>query len=65
MVGLLIFLLTSGRGFTFFIFFIFNLRVFIKEQPQQEEQEILRSKDTQFAAVELPKCLEGPHDKGI
>jgi uncharacterized protein YfaS (alpha-2-macroglobulin family) len=34
--------------------FFFNLRVFIKEKPQQEEQETLRSKDTQFAAVELP-----------
>jgi len=41
------------------VYFFFNLRVFIKEFPQQEEQETLRSKDTQFAAVELPKCLEG------
>jgi len=39
--------------------------VFIKDQPQQDEQETLRSKDTQLAAVELPKCLEGPHKKGV
>ena len=41
--------------------FFFNLGVFIKEYPQQEEQETLKSKDTRFAAVKLPKCLEGPH----
>ena len=41
--------------------FFFNLRVFIKVQPQREEQETFRSKDTQFAGVELSKCLEGPH----
>ena len=40
----------------------FFLRVFIKEKPQQEEKETLRSKDTQFAAVKLPKYLEGPHN---
>jgi len=32
-----------------------NLRVFIKELLQQEEYEILQSKDIQFAAVKLPK----------
>jgi hypothetical protein len=42
-----------------FILIFCNLRVFIKESPQQEEQEILRSKDTQFAAVKLPKCIDG------
>jgi len=31
--------------------FFFDLRVFIKELPQQEEQETLKSKDTQFSAV--------------
>jgi len=40
------------------IIFFLNLKVFIKELPQQEELE----KDTQFAAVKLPKCLEGPHN---
>ena len=25
----------------------------------------MKSKDTQFAAVKLPKCLEGPHNTGI
>ena len=30
--------------------FFFNLRVFIKDEPQQEEQEAIRSKDTEFAA---------------
>ena len=34
-----------------------NFRVFIKEWPQQEESETSKSKDTQFAAVKLPKCL--------
>ena len=28
----------------------------------QEELETLKSKDTQFATVKLPKCLEGPHN---
>jgi len=32
-------------------FFFLNLRVFIKELPQQEEQEKLKSKDTQFAVA--------------
>jgi len=30
----------------------FNLRVFIKEQPQQEEYATSKSKDTQFATVD-------------
>jgi len=29
---------------------VFDLRVFIKDQPQQEEQETMRPKDTEFAA---------------
>ena len=37
--------------------FFFNLKVFIKGTPQQEEQETMRSKDTEFAAVKLPRCL--------
>jgi len=37
-------------------FFFFNLRVFIMEEPQQAEEETLKSKDTQFAVVKLPEC---------
>jgi len=38
--------------------FLFNLRVFIYYgEPQREEQATLKSKDTQFAAVKLPKCF--------
>jgi len=40
-------------------FFFFNLKVLIKDQPQQEEQETMRSKDTEIAAVKLPRCLGG------
>jgi hypothetical protein len=48
--------------FSVLIYFFFNLRVFIKDEPQQEEQKTLTSKDTQFAAIKLPKYIEGPHN---
>jgi len=38
------------------LLFFFNLRVFIKEQ---EEQESMRSRDTKLAAMKLPNCLLG------
>ena len=34
----------------------FYLRVFIKEEPQQEGRETLRSNDTKIAAIKLPRC---------
>jgi len=37
--------------------FFLNLRVFIKDEPQQEEQEAIRSPDTEFAAIKLRRCL--------
>jgi len=40
----------------FLIQHFFNLRVFIKDKPQQEEQETMRLKYTEFAAVKLPRC---------
>jgi len=43
-------------------FFFCNLRVFIKEETQSEEYATLKSKDTQFATVKLPKYLEAPHN---
>ena len=42
--------------------FFFNLRVFIEDQPEKEEQETMRSKDSEFAAVKLPRCLVCGHD---
>jgi len=36
----------------------YPLSVFNKKLYSQT----LKSKDTQFAAVKLPKCLEGPHN---
>jgi len=29
----------------------------MKDYPQQEEQETMRSKDTEFADIKLPGCL--------
>jgi len=43
-------------------FFFFDLRIFIKDYSQQEDQETLKSKDTQFAVIKPPKCLERPHN---
>jgi len=43
--------------FPFFSRFFLNLRVFIKDQPQQEDQETMRLKDTELAAIKLPRCL--------
>ena len=34
----------------------FDLRVFIKEEPQQEGRETLRTNDTKIAAIKLPRC---------
>jgi len=34
-----------------------HLRVLIKDEPQQKEQETMRSKNSEFATVELPRCL--------
>jgi len=33
-----------------------NLKVFVKDWPQQVEQEIIKSKDAEF---EHPRCLVG------
>jgi hypothetical protein len=41
------------------MFNLINLRVFIKDSPQQEEKETTRWKDTEFAAMKLPRCLVG------
>jgi len=41
--------------------FFFLISDFYFVYPQQEEEQTLKSKDTQFAAVKLPKCLEGPY----
>ena len=40
-----------------YMYIFCNLRVLIK--PQQEEQKTMRLKDTEFAAVKLPRCLGG------
>ena len=45
--------------------FFFNLRVCIQDSPQQEEQETIRSKDTEFAAIMLPRCLVGGGESGV
>ena len=37
------------------LIFFFNLRVFIKEEPQQEGRETLTSNDTKIAAIK--HCL--------
>jgi len=42
----------------------FNLKLLLRSNlsKRSTKYETLKSKDNQFAAVELPKCLEGPHN---
>ena len=49
--------LCLSRTIAYSDYFVLNLRVFIKYELQQEELEILGSKDILFTAVRLRKRL--------